>query len=288
MALTSVFYDGPVTETDRATNRAGAADYGVIGAEDFKVSAHPSIPYALNLAAGVAHGYGVSDTAAATQVVQCDTLATGTRWDLIVAHRNWQPILGGPSTLEVIQGGATIPDIQTLRTIGPGVEDDQPLALVKWTGGLNTPSQIIDLRCWAGNGGLVAADKLALDYLARPGADVLIGSTTWRYSLGDNSVWGWRPEILPLVDIGQGSARPIFKSLEVRVVLNTFLVADIIFPTAFPTALVSISFQRRHTTAGPVTFTVVSGSTNRTRAQIVASGASAGQELYITYQAWGY
>lgn len=191
MALTSVFYDGWVTETDRATNRAGAADYGVIGADDFRVSTHPSIPYALNIAAGKAHGYGVSDTATATQVVQCATLASGTRFDLIVVRRNWQPLLGGPSTLVAIQGGSTIPNIQTLRTIGPGVEDDQPLALVEWRGNVNTPYRIIDLRCWAGNGGVVAADVLALDYLARPGADVLIGATTWRYAIGANGAWGW-------------------------------------------------------------------------------------------------
>lgn len=196
MALTSVFYDGPVTETDRATNRAGAADYGVIGADDFRVSTHPSIPYALNVAAGKAHGYGVSDTATATQVVQCATLASGTRFDLIVVRRNWQPLLGGPSTLVAIQGGSTIPNIQTIRTIGPGVEDDQPLALVEWRGSVNTPYRIIDLRCWAGNGGMIAADALALDYLARPGADVLIGSTAWRYNLGANGVWGWDKDSL--------------------------------------------------------------------------------------------
>lgn len=191
MALTSVFYDGPSTDTDRAKYRAGAPDYGVIGVDDFKVSGHPSIPYALLVKAGEAHGYGVTDIAAEDQLVQCATLASGTRWDLIVDRRNWQPLLGGPSTLEVIQGGATIPNVQTLRTTGPGIEDDQPLALVKWVGGLNTPSQIIDLRCWVGNGGVVIADILARDYLARPGADVLLGSTTHRYTKGANGSWGW-------------------------------------------------------------------------------------------------
>ncbi|SEE82261.1 hypothetical protein SAMN04489740_2677 [Arthrobacter alpinus] len=191
MVLVSKFYDGPVTETDRATNRAGAADYGVIGEGDFMVATHPSIPYALNVAAGKAHGYGVSDTAETTQTVQCSTLASGTRWDLIVVRRNWQPLLGGPSTLVAIQGGSTTPNIETLRTKGPGVEDDQPLALVKWVGGVNTPSQIIDLRCWAGNGGMVAADVLALNYLARPGADVMIGSTPWRFAQGPNGTWAW-------------------------------------------------------------------------------------------------
>lgn len=193
MALTSVFYDGPVTETDRAQNRTGAPDYGVYGADDFKVSAHPSIPYALVVKAGKAHGWGVTDTATTDQTVQCDTLSgTGAvRFDLITVNRNWQPLLGGPSTLKAISGGATMPDINTIRKIGPGVEDDQPIALVEWRGGVNTPYRITDLRCWAGNGGMVAADMLALNYLGRPGANVLIGSTTWRFALGANNVWGW-------------------------------------------------------------------------------------------------
>lgn len=191
MALTSVFYDAPVTETDWAKSRAGAPDYGVYGADDFKVSTHPSIPYALVVKAGKAHGWGVTDTAASDQTVQAATLSTGTRWDLVVVRRNWQPAAGGPTTLEIIQGGSTQPNIQTLRTIGPGVEDDQPIALVQWTGGVNTPSSIVDLRCWAGNGGMVASNLLALNYLATPGADVMISGTTWRYSADSNGVWGW-------------------------------------------------------------------------------------------------
>lgn len=193
MALTSVFYDGPVTETSRAQNRAGAPDYGVYGEDDFKVTTHPSIPYALTVKAGKAHGHGVTDTAAADQVVQCATLSGdgAVRYDLIVVRRNWQPLLGGPSTLVAIQGGSTIPNINTLRLKTPGIEDDQPIALVKWQGNQNTPAQIIDLRCWAGNGGMVAADLMALDYLERPGADVLVGNTTWRHVLGANNAWGW-------------------------------------------------------------------------------------------------
>lgn len=192
MALTSVFYDGPVTETDRAENRGGVPDYGVYDADDFRVLTHPSIPNALTVKAGRAHGYGVADTAAEDQIVQCEPLlGTGAvRWDLVTIRRNWQPLLGGPSTLKAVQGG-TEPKIPAGRKVGPGIEDDQPIALAKWVGNQNTPSEIIDLRCWAGNGGVVAAHILALDYLARPGADVLIGGTSYRYAMGANSVWGW-------------------------------------------------------------------------------------------------
>lgn len=212
MALTSVFYDGVVTEGDRAKNRGGVPDYGVYGADDFKVTAHPSIPYAVLVKAGRAHGHGVTDTAATDQVVQCTTLATGVRWDIIVVRRNWQPLGGGPSTLVPVFAGATANIPNTLKA-NPGVEDDQPIYLVKWQGGTSAPVQFIDLRCWAGNGGMVAVDLLARNYLAKPGANVLIDSTTWRYIPGENSVWDWTSDqaatVAPLQVTGWAVTGPI-------------------------------------------------------------------------------
>ena len=190
MALTSVFYDGVVTETDRAINLAGSPQYGVYGVDDFKVTAHPTIPYAVLTKAGRAHGHGVTDTAAIDQVVQCDTLASGTRWDLIVVRRNWQPALGGPSTLEAIPAGA-VAEIPAARKVGPGVEDDQPIALVKWTGGLSAPQQIIDLRVWASNGSLYATDDLVRGYLTGIGTRVNINGVDWSYLIGANDLLGW-------------------------------------------------------------------------------------------------
>ena len=192
MTLTSKFYKGPVTDVDRAQNLAGAPEYGVYGPDDFKVSAHPSIPNALLVKAGKAHGHGVTDTAATDQVVQCATLSGSgaVRWDLISVRRDWQASPVGESKLDASLSVA-MPVVPGTRLNNPGVIDDQPLALVEWRGGVNTPNQIIDLRCWAGNGGMVAAHVLALDYLKRPGADVMVGSTSYRYALGANSAWGW-------------------------------------------------------------------------------------------------
>lgn len=190
MALTSVFYDGPVTETDRAKNRGGVPDYGVYGVGDFEVKAHPSIPYAVLVTAGRAHGFGVTDEAAIDQVVQCDTLASGTRWDLIVVRRNWQPALGGPSTLVAIPAGTTAA-IPAARKVGPGVEDDQPIALVKWTGGLSAPAQIIDLRIWASNGALYARDELVLTYLTGIGTEINVNGVLWRSVIGANNIVSW-------------------------------------------------------------------------------------------------
>jgi len=194
MALTSVFYDGTVTETDRAKNRGGVPDYGVYGIEDFKVTAHPSIANAVLVKAGKAHGFGVTDTATSDQVVQCGTISSGTRWDLIVVRRNWQPALGGPSTLEAVPGGA-VAEIPTSRKVGPGVEDDQPLALVKWKAGLSAPEQIIDLRVWTSNGGLYAKDDLVRSYLTGVGTQVNIGGVDWVRILGANDVPEWAADV---------------------------------------------------------------------------------------------
>ena len=190
MALTSVFYDGYVTETDRAKNRGGVPDYGVYGVNDFKVTAHPSIPYAVLVKAGKAHGFGVTDAATTDQTVNCSSISSGTRWDLIVVRRNWQPNLGGPSTLEAIAGGVNA-EIPTSRKVGPGVEDDQPLALVKWKAGLSAPETIIDLRVWTANGGLFAKDDLVRSYLTGVGTRVNINGVDWIRTLGANDVEGW-------------------------------------------------------------------------------------------------
>ncbi len=191
MALVSSFYDGPVTEGDRARNRAGAPDYGVYGTGDFKVVANGAVPLSVKVKAGRAHGWGVTDLLEADETLMCEAPGAGvTRWDLIVVRRNWQPLGGGPSTLVVIKGGPTTL-IPAGRKVGPGVEDDQPIAMVGWKAGQTAPFQIIDLRCWAHNGGVEIANEIAFEYLARPGAAVHYAGWTWRYALEDNGVWEW-------------------------------------------------------------------------------------------------
>lgn len=196
MPITSTFYDTlpgeGVNELEWAVSSVSRGpDYGVVGTGDLMLTAHPSTPYAVVLSTGSFFGHGVSDASDEPVNVQCDSVATGsTRWDLICVHRDWTPTGGGPTVFAKVNGTAT-QAIPAVRANTPGEVDDQPLWLVQWTGGQTQPTAIIDLRCWAGNGGMVAADQLALDYLARPGACVLIDSITYRYALGANSVWGW-------------------------------------------------------------------------------------------------
>ncbi|MFF1382764.1 hypothetical protein ACFVWT_04280 [Arthrobacter sp. NPDC058288] len=254
MALTSVFYDGVVTETDRAKNLAGSPEYGVYGIDDFKVTAHPSIPYNVLVKAGRAHGHGVTDEAAIDQIVPCDTLATGARWDLIAVRRNWQPALGGPSTLVAITAGATA-EIPAARKVGPGVEDDQPIALVKWKGGLSAPETIIDLRVWAGNGGLYAKDDLVRTYLTRVGTEVNINGALWVCSLGANgtTTWDKASEVgkVPLFGVGgsvTGGAPPTGAQFLVQTgskvgTTDTQGYANVVFPKAFPNGLLYVGLS---------------------------------------------
>ena len=215
MAINSTFYDTlpgqGVTELPWARSAVSRGpDYGVVGPDDLKLTAHPTTPFAVVLSAGKFWGHGVWDESDASVTVQCDTVAGGaTRWDLIVGHRDWTPTGGGPTALSKVNGTSS-KAIPVSRANTPGEIDDQPLWLVQWTGGQTWPTAIIDLRCWAGNGGVVIADILARDYLARPGADVLLGSTTWRYTIGTNGAWGWidqSPLIVPAAPVA-GAVKP--------------------------------------------------------------------------------
>ena len=197
MAIRSTFYDTAPGEGVKETEWAQSALsrgplYGVGGPNDLRLTAHPTTPYAVNIGPGKFFGHGVWDDNDSTVLVQCPTPAAGsTRWDLIAGRRDWQPAGGGPTSLRAIAGTATLA-IPTGRENRPGIVDDQPVWLVQWKAGLPQPQQIIDLRCWAGPGGVEIVHKLALNYLAEPGASVKLGSSTWRYEAQANGVWDWR------------------------------------------------------------------------------------------------
>lgn len=193
MAITSAGYDGTVTEVQWASliPSAGSSEYGVLGASDFNVTAHPTTAYAVNVSAGTAWGQGVLDVSDSVVTVQCDAPATGVvRWDLICARRDWRPLAGGPTTLTKVNGG-TAADIPAGRNNTPGTLDDQPLFLVQWTGGQTQPTAFIDLRCWAGNGGLSARNDLVRKYLTRVGTRVEILGTHWQRRVDTNGAAEW-------------------------------------------------------------------------------------------------
>lgn len=185
MAFVNAGYDGTVDEVQFAKllNR-----YAVVGPDDFKAS-NTTGDRMLSIANGTALGPGSLNVGTAFSPIQFDAVTSGTtRWDLVVLRRNWQPA-SGTTTLEVVKGGAS--PVLPSRNQNPGVIDDQPLYLQQVNAGSTSLGTRIDLRVWQGPGGAEAADKLALTYLAQPGAAVKVGQSLFRYELGANGVWAW-------------------------------------------------------------------------------------------------
>lgn len=191
MAIVTAGYDGALDEVQFAE---AIHRYSVVGADDFKATTQAG-DRIVAIADGVALGPGTRDVATAIPNIQF-AAATGTRWDLVVLRRDWQPP-GGASSIVIIQGGSTkgYPTVGTAATNWnrrPGIMDDQPLYLQEINGAfLGTR---IDLRCWAGHGGLSAVSEDVKTYLDRVGTEVQIGTDRWTYGPGTNGVPAWDKE----------------------------------------------------------------------------------------------
>lgn len=181
----------PYTETAWADAHPpiGASTYGVLGGSDWKVTAVAGQDRTVSIAAGFGWGHGVIDLTTENETIQLDTIGSGSRWDLIVARRDWTPTAGVSQFIKV--NGGSSKAIPGGRLSGGGAIDDQPLALVQVTAGQTQPTAIVDLRCWARNGGVVAKDELVKGYLNDLGTELYINGTEWRYIPGANDVPGW-------------------------------------------------------------------------------------------------
>ena len=191
----SLGYAGEVNELTGKDfwNRIGASKYGVVGADDLKVSTTTGDRMLL-VGSGIAWGHNIQDTLQTSLSVQLNSVASGSRWDLIVVRRD---VTAG-SSVEVVQGSSarTLPSLTSTAASHP----DQPIALCRVSAGSTTVQEIIDLRCWAANGGVLAVDKLARDYLAVPGARVRIGRGEHSFEPVGNDGFEW---VLRATQVGE-------------------------------------------------------------------------------------
>lgn len=193
MAIISVGYDGAVTESQWADmiKKVGSAEYGVVGLNDLKVTSVSAADRTVSISAGKAWGHGVFDENTTTAQVQLDSVSSGSRWDLVAVRRDWTGV-GGVTTLVKVNG-TSAKEIPAARTKGAGVIDDQPLALVQITAGQSQPTAVVDLRCWSGNGGVIASNELALTYLDALASQVFINVNGKQYNriigVDGNPVW---------------------------------------------------------------------------------------------------
>lgn len=248
MAFITAGYDGTVDEVQfsEILHR-----YSVVGAEDFKATTQAG-DRIVAISDGTALGPGTRDVATAIPNIQF-AAASGTRWDLVVLRRDWQPP-GGSSSIVIVQGGAAkgYPVVGTAATNWnrrPGIIDDQPLYLQEINGTLL--GQRVDLRCWLSHGGMYAKDEMVRTYLDRVGAEVNINGSVWRYRLGDNDIPSWvkAAEIgkIPLLGSGNALSGSPAAGSQFLVQAGTLIVttdnsgfAQLTFPVPFPNGLLTV------------------------------------------------
>lgn len=189
--IDSFGYEGTIAANDvwaRVQSIIGAR-YTVAGATAAQVTAVSAGTREVKIAAGSLGGHGILDEITADITLQLPVVASGTEWFLIIAKRTWG--LTQATSIDYVPAG-TAPVIPT-RVTDPGVEDDQPLALVSLTAGSSVPGTPIDLRVVGSDrsGGLIAFDELALSYFNEPGSVVQIGNSLWTRILDSGYVEKW-------------------------------------------------------------------------------------------------
>lgn len=266
MAITSIGYDGSITELQWAA-LAGylGADYAVGGPDDWKVEAVAGQDRVVRVKAGDGYGHGVLDTSTADETLQLPLVASGSRWDLVCAHRDWQPP-GGATTFGYVQGTAT-QQLPGGRLADPGVQDDQPLALVQVTAGQQMPTGIVDLRTWPSKvitaGSLLALPDAAVGTIGQvagaeyvcaldsTGAPVWVQSdpTAVRLSPPPISLDGGTPPAVPTSGFQIRAATVVQDSDQAG-------YARITFPAPFPNGLISCVLSNGDNSAGALSMEV--------------------------------
>lgn len=186
MAITSVGYERAITYSELGElGRHAGVSYSVVGMDAFAVSAG-SGDRVLNVQPGVASGQFIVDSSDAVVNLTGAPVATGDRWDLVVLRRNWT---AKTSTIVLIQGSAT--QALPTRSTNPGVQDDHPIALVRFSAGQTAVQQVIDLRVWAGDGGCFAKHRMVRDFLTRIGTRVYIVDRTYVLTISSAGALAW-------------------------------------------------------------------------------------------------
>lgn len=210
-APTSYGYPGSINSAVLADwlTRVAGARFSVGGKDDLKVTVQSGLDRGIRVNAGIAVGDSVMD-----DFPEYDTLSlpapTGTsQWFLVVVRRNWSA--PESSNFFVIPGTAT--RALPARRDMPGQESDQPLALVRVQSGNTVVQEIVDLRGWAGNGGVEAADILGREALQRPGAAVKIGADIHRYEYKPENGGSFAWNVYQVAPVEQ-SYTPVWTGLE--------------------------------------------------------------------------
>lgn len=234
-----------------------SSQYSVLGEGDGKVTVNPSVDRGVFINSGWFTGDGILDFFEADTPIAFSTVASGSRWDMIVLRRIWNATPGAStSSFVVIPGSAnkTLP----ARNNNKGVMSDQPIALCRVQAGQTTVQEIVDLRVWSHNGGSYANDDLVKNYLSEPGTTITIGPVVWLSKVtstatDDSLAWEKQSELLriPLLAVGgipggSGNSTPPPGTHFYMQAGSTVLKTDgngfgkIVWPIPFPNGLINV------------------------------------------------
>ena len=186
MPITSTGYDGSISETEWAimAPRLGMP-YWVADTDTLAATIIKDKDRTIELSPGPFGGVGVMDTLTAPEQISFEPVASGDRYDLVVANRNWEG-QGGVTSFRVIKGGTkkAVPAF----TRSPGALDDQLLHLVHLQAGRTTPVAVYDLRGFGLNSRVQILDAMALEgYKNWPGMQAQLGRE--EYTLQVDRTW---------------------------------------------------------------------------------------------------
>lgn len=207
-------YGGTVGENDTPVwaRALGGLDYGVLDAGSWKVTTVPASARTVQVAAGQGMGRGIYDVSngSAADQVQLPNPPSGQLWHAVVVRRDTSPNPGGLTTFGYGPGASTPRlAIEARATFASGTVDEQPIALARVERNNAQILELLDVRCWSANGGLVGASDHVRWYLDRVGTQVTIGTDLWTYGRDAHQGvvdWSRTPLLRPVNLLAAGSA----------------------------------------------------------------------------------
>lgn len=154
------------------------AEYWVGGTTDWAVRPVSGADRTVTVGVGTGGGHGVQDEVTEPEQVQFEPLNSGTRWDTVVARRDWA---NSETTFVALRGGTA--GAIASRATEPGAVDEQPVALCQLqsvTGGTRIGT-IAHLSPRVSPGGMIVHHPESLAFLTKPGSKVYVASEGKEY-----------------------------------------------------------------------------------------------------------
>lgn len=285
MADAHVGYPGSVSSAELADwlPNAGAAQFSVDSPNSARVLIGGTGSRAVTVKHGTVIGDGILDIFDDDMNLNFGSVSSGSpdRWDMVVLRRTWSATVGASTSIYTIIPGNANRSLPS-RNNNKGVLSDQPIALCRIRADNTNVQEVVDLRCWAHNGGVYAVDNLVKSYLDQPGTHLTIGRESWVRTVNNgpsssDAAWvsassldairlfGATQKVLmgtPAGDVSVGNNAPFFVQAGTTVQTSDGQgYGRITFPKPFPHGLLTIqAMNGDHWASGAMWFMSAGGA----------------------------